>query len=71
MLFSDSQISCDKSIISENIGFRKREGNSSYQYSDIDQIAWHKGNSEGHLHNVGEKQPNEWGLYDMLGNVWE
>ena len=48
-----------------------KAGKSSYQYSDIDQIAWHKGNSEGHLHNAGERQPNEWGLYDMLGNIWE
>ena len=43
----------------------------TYQYSDIDNIAWHKGNSQGYLHNAGEKLPNEWGLYDMLGNIWE
>lgn len=43
----------------------------AYQYSDIDKIAWHEGNSEGHVHNVGEKQPNGWELYDMLGNIWE
>ncbi len=48
-----------------------KAGIESYQYSDINQIAWHKGNSENHVHNVGEKQPNSWELYDMLGNIWE
>jgi formylglycine-generating enzyme required for sulfatase activity len=34
-------------------------------------IAWYKDNSEGMTHNVGMKEPNSWGLYDMLGNVRE
>ena len=34
-------------------------------------IAWFKKNSNNRSQIVGQKQPNEWGLYDMLGNVWE
>lgn len=37
----------------------------------LDEFAWHFGNSEGRRHNVGQKNPNELGLYDMSGNVSE
>jgi formylglycine-generating enzyme required for sulfatase activity len=48
-----------------------RAGTQNYQYGEIDEIAWHRGNSGGFPHGAGGKQPNQWGLYDMLGNVWE
>jgi len=38
---------------------------------DILNIGWCRENSDGETHPVGRKLPNEWGLYDMCGNVWE
>ncbi|MBO4645808.1 MAG: SUMF1/EgtB/PvdO family nonheme iron enzyme [Bacteroidales bacterium] len=46
----------------------------SYQYSGGDalqEIAWYNGNSNNKSHQVGTKQPNGLGLYDMSGNVCE
>ena len=39
--------------------------------ANLDAIAWYKGNSGSTAHEVGLKQPNAFGLYDMLGNVCE
>jgi formylglycine-generating enzyme required for sulfatase activity len=39
--------------------------------NDIDAVAWYKDNSNSITHTVGSKAPNELGLYDMSGNVWE
>jgi formylglycine-generating enzyme required for sulfatase activity len=48
-----------------------RAGSNKYHYDIIDDIAWYISNSAGMAHAVGKKQPNAYGLYDMLGNVWE
>ena len=40
-------------------------------HDDIDLIAWYDKNSDGETHEVAGKLANDWGLYDMLGNVWE
>ena len=56
--------------------FAARGGKQSkgYKYSGSDNIgvvAWYTGNSGGKTHQVGTKEPNELGIYDMSGNVWE
>lgn len=46
-------------------------GVQAARYGDLDKIAWYDGNSNDMTHDVARKQPNRYGLYDMLGNVWE
>ena len=38
---------------------------------DFDDYGWGLTNSDALTHPVAQKKPNAWGLYDMLGNVWE
>ncbi|MFF8912907.1 formylglycine-generating enzyme family protein [Streptomyces sp. NPDC015032] len=48
-----------------------RAGTSGDRYGELDEIAWHRGNSGGAVHDVATRAPNAWGLYDTIGNVWE
>jgi len=51
--------------------YAARAGSTAARYGNLDDIAWYSGNSEGKTHEVGQKQANAFGLYDMLGNVWQ
>lgn len=50
------------------------KGGKDLKYSgsdDIEEVAWYNKNSNGSIHPVAEKKANDYGLYDMSGNVFE
>jgi len=51
--------------------YAARAGTTAPRYGDLDAVAWYSDNGGLQTHEVRSKQPNAWGLYDMLGNVDE
>jgi formylglycine-generating enzyme required for sulfatase activity len=52
-------------------GGNKSGGTKFSGGSEIADVAWFESNSDGSTQPVGQKSPNELGIYDMSGNVWE
>jgi formylglycine-generating enzyme required for sulfatase activity len=51
--------------------YAARGGSADSRYGPMESIAWYDGNARDKTHPVAQKSPNGFGLYDMLGNVWE
>ena len=52
-------------------GGQQSQGYTYAGSNNIDEVGWYNGNSSNKTHAVGQKQPNELGIFDMTGNVWE
>ena len=52
-------------------GGAKSKGYKFSGSNEAGNVAWCEDNSDKQSHDVGQKQPNELGIYDMCGNVWE
>lgn len=60
----------------EEFQYAASGGNKTENYhfsgsDDPDEVAWFEENSDEQNHDVATKNPNELGIYDMSGNVWE
>ena len=51
--------------------YAARGDSTAARYGNLDEIAWYSVNSGRRTHDVGQKKPNAFGLYDMLGNVYQ
>lgn len=51
--------------------YQKLSDGTEITKNNLDEVAWFKDNSGGFPHIVGQKKPNAFGLYDMLGNAAE
>jgi formylglycine-generating enzyme required for sulfatase activity len=51
--------------------YAARGGSTEARYGPIDEVAWYHDNSGVQTHDVAQKRSNGFGLYDVLGNVWE
>ncbi len=51
--------------------FAARGGKAESRYGPIEEIAWLDSNVGNQTHEVAKKRPNGYGLYDVIGNMWE
>lgn len=51
--------------------YAARAGTTGETYGPLDEIAWYEANAGHRTHPVGQKLANAFGVYDMLGNVWQ
>jgi serine/threonine protein kinase len=51
--------------------YAARAGTTKELYGDLDAIAWYQSGSATGPIDVGQREPNAWGLFDTIGNAWE